>query len=109
MSTAATPAPSTSDAPAAATAAPMAAPALGAVNQDERWQQLQWLPCRLEVQLTVPALTVGDVIRLAPRVVVETRWQQNADVPIRANGQLIAWAEIEGIDEKLAVRITRLA
>jgi len=77
--------------------------------REERWQQLQWLPCRLEVQLSVPRLTVGDIIRLAPRVVVETHWQQNADVPIRANGQLIAWAEFEGIDEKLAVRVTRLA
>lgn len=83
--------------------------AASAAGADERWQQLQWLPCHLEVQLTVPGLTVGDIIRLTPRVVVETEWQQNADVPIRANGQLIAWAEFEGVDEKLAVRVTRLA
>jgi flagellar motor switch protein FliN len=76
---------------------------------DTAWEQLQWLPCNLAVELTVPRVTVGDVLRLAPQTVVETRWQQNADVPIRANGQLIAWAEFEGVDEKLAVRVTRLA
>jgi flagellar motor switch/type III secretory pathway protein FliN len=76
---------------------------------DAAWEQLQWLPCNLAVELTVPRVTVGDVLRLGPHTVVETRWQQNADVPIRANGQLIAWAEFEGVDEKLAVRVTRLA
>lgn len=105
MSTSTPSPPSAAPAPAAM---PPAAPA-PAATPEERWQQMQWLPCRLEVQLSVPRLTVGDIIRLAPRLVVETHWQQNADVPIRANGQLIAWAEFEGIDEKLAVRVTRLA
>jgi flagellar motor switch/type III secretory pathway protein FliN len=76
---------------------------------DAAWEQLQWLPCNLAVELSVPRVTVGDILRLAPQTVVETRWQQNADVPIRANGQLVAWAEFEGVDEKLAVRVTRLA
>ncbi len=76
---------------------------------DAAWEQLQWLSCSLAVELSVPRVTVGDILRLAPQTVVETRWQQNADVPIRANGQLIAWAEFEGVDEKLAVRVTRLA
>ncbi|HVB40302.1 MAG TPA: FliM/FliN family flagellar motor C-terminal domain-containing protein [Terriglobales bacterium] len=105
-----TPAPAPAAPPPAAAPTATTTPALTTpAVQEERWQHLQWLPCRLEVQLSVPRLTVGDVIRLAPRVVVETHWQQNADVPIRANGQLIAWAEFEGIDEKLAVRVTRLA
>lgn len=82
---------------------------LPAVEHPERWKQIAWLPCRLEVHLSVPGLSVGDILRLEPQSVVETRWQQNADVPIRANGQLIAWAEFEGLDEKLAVRVTRLA
>ena len=77
--------------------------------EEARWEQISWLPCRLEVQLSVPGVTVGDILRLSPDAVVETRWQQNADVPVRANGQLIAWAEFEALDEKLGVRITRLA
>ncbi|MGH9466239.1 MAG: FliM/FliN family flagellar motor switch protein [Terriglobales bacterium] len=83
---------------------PVAAP-----QPADRWADLQWLPCILEVELSVPHFTVGDVLRMAPQSVVETPWQQNADVPLRANGQLLAWAEFEGVDEKLAVRITRLA
>jgi len=76
---------------------------------DQRWEQLRWLPCHLAIELTIPRVTVGDILRLTPQSVVETQWAQNADVPVRANGQLIAWAEFEGVDEKLAVRITRLA
>jgi flagellar motor switch protein FliN/FliY len=98
-------------APGPEAAAPVPAPETVSAPDplDERWRQMQWLPCRLEVQLSVPGLTVGDIMRLRAGVVLETRWQQNADVPIRANGELIAWAEFEGIDEKLAVRVTRLA
>lgn len=92
-----------------APAAPEAAPTPAPPSALDRWTDLQWLPCNLEVKLSVPHFTVGDVLRMAPQSVVETRWQQNADVPIRANGQLLAWAEFEGVDEKLAVRITRLA
>jgi flagellar motor switch protein FliN/FliY len=89
--------------------APPRPPAPPASPVDAAWEQLQWLPCNLAVELSVPRVTVGDILRLAPQTVVETRWQQNADVPIRANGQLVAWAEFEGVDEKLAVRVTRLA
>jgi len=78
------------------------------LSDEERWANFQWLPCNLAVEVSVPRVTVGDILRLAPQSVLETRWQQNADVPIRANGQLIAWAEFEGVDEKLAVRVTRL-
>ncbi len=88
---------------------PEAAAAPAPPSPLDRWTDLQWLPCNLEVKLSVPHFTVGDVLRMAPQSVVETRWQQNADVPVRANGQLLAWAEFEGVDEKLAVRITRLA
>ncbi|MGN6592259.1 MAG: FliM/FliN family flagellar motor switch protein [Terriglobales bacterium] len=104
----------TAQAAAAAQAAPppavprAAAPAPPPATPDI-WEQLQGLPCNLSVELSVPRVTVGDVLRLAPNSVVETRWQQNADVPIRANGELLAWAEFEGVDEKLAVRVTRIA
>jgi flagellar motor switch protein FliN/FliY len=94
---------------ARAAAAPAPPPAPAAPAEPDIWEQLQWLPCSLSVELSVPRVTVGDVLRLAPNSVVETRWQQNADVPIRANGELLAWAEFEGVDEKLAVRVTRIA
>lgn len=78
-------------------------------GDEQRWQHLQWLPCTLTVSINVPRVTVGDILRLAPQALLETQWEQNADVPVRANGRLIAWAEFEGVDEHLAVRITRLA
>lgn len=92
----------------AAISVPAAPPPAPPLTEEERWANIQWLPCNLAVEVSVPRVTVGDILRLAPQSVMETRWQQNADVPIRANGQLIAWAEFEGVDEKLAVRVTRL-
>ncbi|MGH9418205.1 MAG: FliM/FliN family flagellar motor switch protein [Terriglobales bacterium] len=93
---------------AATSPAPVAPPAPPA-DDEQRWLHLRWLPCTLAVEIPVPHLSVGDILRLAPQALLDTAWQQNADVPIRANGRLIAWAEFEGVDEHLAVRITRLA
>ncbi|HET9783676.1 MAG TPA: FliM/FliN family flagellar motor C-terminal domain-containing protein [Terriglobales bacterium] len=95
--------------PAAPRAAGVATAPAPPPAEADIWEQLQWLSCNLSVELSVPRVTVGDVLRLSPNSVVETRWQQNADVPIRANGELLAWAEFEGVDEKLAVRVTRIA
>jgi hypothetical protein len=40
--------------------------------------------------------------------VIDTRWAQTADVPVRVNGLLLSWAEFELIGNKIAVRLTEL-
>lgn len=74
-----------------------------------KWSEAMWLPCDLTVDLSIPKVTVGDVLRLDLQSLINTKWNQNADVPIRINGHLIAWAEFEVVGDRLAVRVTRLA
>jgi hypothetical protein len=40
--------------------------------------------------------------------VVETSHEHSQDVPVRSGGVLLVWGEFEVIEQKLAVRITRL-
>jgi flagellar motor switch/type III secretory pathway protein FliN len=73
------------------------------------WETVQALPCRLTLELSVPAFTVAALLRLAPGDVIDTRWRQGSDVPLRANGVLIGWTEFEVLGDNLAARVTQIA
>lgn len=68
-----------------------------------------WLPCQLSLEIPVVNFTVGDLFLLAKESIVETGCPSTGDIPLRANGLLIAWSEFEVIENRLAVRITELA
>jgi len=73
------------------------------------WTQLLPLPCLLTVDLPVPKYHVADVLRLELSSVVATQWRVGADVPLRVNGELVAWGEFEVVENRLVVRLTELA
>lgn len=68
-----------------------------------------WLPCRLSIEIPIAKFTVGDLLRLSTNSIVETACAATRDVPLRVNGVLVAWAEFEVIEERLAARLTELA
>jgi flagellar motor switch/type III secretory pathway protein FliN len=72
------------------------------------WQQALNLHCELTVEVPLPGFKVGDLARLAARVVIPSQWRVGDDVPLRINGQLIAWSEFEVVHGRLAARITEL-
>jgi len=65
--------------------------------------------CNLSVELPVPGFRVCDLMRLQLQAVIDTRWPLGNDVPLRMNGELLAWCEFEVIENHLAVRLTELA
>jgi len=77
--------------------------------QAAAWAQALHFPCEIAVSLTVPGFTIANLLRLRPQLVVNTSWSLESDVPLRVNGELIAWAEFEVVGDQLAVRITELA
>lgn len=72
-------------------------------------EEFGWLPCQLSVEIPVSRFTVRDLLNLKKGSIVETASHHAIDVPLRANGLLIAWAEFEVIGTELTVRITELA
>ena len=72
-------------------------------------EQLPWLPLNLSLEIPVPGFTVEELLNLAPGSIFKTLHPSTADVPIRANGRLIAWAKFEVAGNKLAARVTELA
>jgi len=73
------------------------------------WTRVHGLRCELAVELAVPGVKVRDLMSMRSGTVINSRWQLSADVPLRVNGELIAWSEFEVVGKKLAVRITELA
>ncbi len=72
------------------------------------WDVVQGLPYTLTVEVLVPNFTIGDLLRLEKDSIVETHWSQGMDVPLRANGEVMGWAEFEVMGDRLAVRLTDL-
>jgi len=90
----------------------MAAAATGAKIEPasaDPWARVENLPCLLTVEIPVPGFTVADLVRLVRGRIIATRWTVGQDVPLRVNGQLIAWSEFEVVQNHLAVRLTELA
>lgn len=67
------------------------------------------LRCQLSLEAQVVKFTVGDLLRLSRGSIVETSCPAASEVPLRANGLLIAWTEFEVIGNRLAVRIREFA
>jgi flagellar motor switch protein FliN/FliY len=84
-------------------ASPIAAPVV------DPWARIEPLPCLLTVEISVPGFTVSDLVHLERGRIIATRWTVGQDVPLRVNGELIAWSEFEVAQNRLAVRLTELA
>jgi flagellar motor switch protein FliN/FliY len=79
--------------------------AVGAAQQST----IRRVPVEVDVSVPVRRFRVRDVLALNRGQVIVTRWMEGEDMPLAAHGAQLAWTEIEVIDQRLAVRITRLA
>jgi flagellar motor switch/type III secretory pathway protein FliN len=70
---------------------------------------LPWLPCELTLEIPVQHFTVRSLLNLRNGNVIETACQHTSDLPLRVNGHLIGWTELEPMGNHLGVRITELA
>jgi flagellar motor switch protein FliN len=66
------------------------------------------IPIEVDVAVPVRNFRVRNLLALEQGYVVESMWLQGEDLPLAAPGAQLAWSEFEVIDQKLAVRITRL-
>ncbi|HTS07438.1 MAG TPA: FliM/FliN family flagellar motor C-terminal domain-containing protein [Candidatus Eisenbacteria bacterium] len=94
-----------------------AAPAVGKQNvavalpdkEEARWRPALDLSCQLTTDLALPSCKVKDFLKLRTGSVLSTSWGVTRDIPVRVNGILIGWAELEAVNNVLCVRITELA
>ena len=78
-------------------------------EQDARWAPVLGLPCELLVDLAVPGFKIADLLQLHAGSLVNAHWRVGHDIPLRLNGTLIGWSDLEVMGNRLAVRLTELA
>jgi flagellar motor switch protein FliN/FliY len=69
---------------------------------------LRGLPMQLDVMVPIPSFRVQDLLALVKGSLLESRWAHSDDVPVWCGGVQLVWSEFEVVDQKLAVRVTRL-
>ncbi len=66
------------------------------------------LPVQLDVTVPIPSFRVHNLLSLEKGTVLESTWSHVEDVPVWCGGVQLMWAEFEVVDQKLAVRVTRV-
>jgi flagellar motor switch protein FliN len=92
-----------------AAAGPAPQPEAKPQAEPDPWAHVLKLPCLLTVELPLPEFTVGTLMHLQQGMVIDSHWNVSDDLPLRINGELIAWSEFEVVANRLAVRLTELA
>jgi flagellar motor switch protein FliN/FliY len=70
---------------------------------------LACLPVQLDVTVPIPSFRVENLLALEKDSVLESHWSHGEDVPVWCGGVQLAWTEFEVVDQKLAVRVTRIS
>jgi flagellar motor switch/type III secretory pathway protein FliN len=77
--------------------------------EESRWQPFFDLACQLTVDIPLADFHVADFLQMQAGSVLVAHWRLTRDVPLRVNGILIAWGELEAAGNRLAIRLTELA
>jgi hypothetical protein len=66
------------------------------------------LPVQLDVCIPLPNFRVSDLVFLEAGRVFATTWEATEDLPLCSGRVQLVWAEFEVVDQKIAVRVTRM-
>ena len=79
------------------------------IEEHEAWPMLSELTITLESAIALRGLRVRDLLRLEVGQVVESLCPDSDDVPVKVGHVQLGWSEFEVLEQRLAVRLTRLA
>jgi flagellar motor switch protein FliN/FliY len=82
--------------------------AMAKIEKHRGWPILAKLPMRCAVSAVVPHFRVRNLLAMKPGDTLESVWPTTEDVPLTVGGVLVFWSEFELVEERLAVRLTRL-
>jgi flagellar motor switch/type III secretory pathway protein FliN len=79
-----------------------------AASPPDLWAEVLDLSCRLNVSLEIPGFTIRDLLSLQLDSIVDTQRREGSHVPVVVNSGMVAWAEFDVIEDRLAVRLTEM-
>ena len=84
-------------------------PSMANVECHPAWPTLSQLPVTMTAQVALIRFKVRNLLGLTPGQVFESVSPGTEDVPLLAGGVQLGWTEFEVVDQKIALRLTRLA
>jgi hypothetical protein len=89
--------------------APVAMTSMEAVEAHAKWPLLARIPMRMSAGIPLTGFKVRDLLALKPGQLITSNWESTADVPLHAGEVQVSWSEFEVVEQRMAVRVTRLA
>ena len=86
-----------------------AAQGMAGIEQHADWPMLSRLPMRLSAGIPLPRFKVKDLVALRPGQLVKSTWLSTDDVALTIGSVQLSWSEFEVVEQRMAVRLTRLA
>jgi flagellar motor switch protein FliN/FliY len=79
------------------------------MEEHPAWPAVQRLPVVLAVGVPLRGLKVCHLLELRAEQTIRSRWAVTDDVPLKAGELQLGWGEFEVVEQKMALRLTRLA
>lgn len=73
------------------------------------WPLLSRLPMRLTAGIPLGPFKVRDLLALRKGQMLASSWTSTDDVPLRIGAVQLSWSEFEVVEQRMAVRLTKLA
>ena len=79
------------------------------MEQHPAWPMIARLPVMLAVTIPLRGLKVCSLLDLRCGQIVGGSWAVTADVPLKVGALQVCWGEFEVVEQRMALRLTRLA
>jgi len=73
------------------------------------WPMISRLPVMLAVNIPLVGLTVRNLLELKCGETIGSTWATTEDVPLKVGEVQVCWGEFEVLEQRMALRLTRLA
>ena len=75
----------------------------------ETWRPIRSVLFRLTVTIPLPGLKLRSLRALRAGAVLQTNTPAAEDVPVTVAGAALGWGELDNVNGRMALRLTRLA
>ena len=82
---------------------------MAGIEQHPDWPLLGRIPMRLAAAIPLPGFKVRDLLDLRTGSVGKSEWLSTDDVPLKIGAVQLSWSEFEVVEQRMAIRLTRLA
>ncbi len=87
---------------------PPAAPWMSRIEEHPAWEILSQMRMTMRAEVSLHRFTVRDLLALAEGQVFETLAPDTEDVPVKFGQVQMGWSEFEVVNQRMALRLTRL-